>query len=476
MKYPAYKYFYFLVDLVILFISFVFAEAISNYIVEGAFIYKNPINLIYYLLSSLIFIFIFWHYNLYNLDYFLTKVKQLHFLLKALALGQLWLLGLVFVTKLPFIPDYRRSFVLVFLGIAVLLFVLIRIYILPFLFRNYLSKNLLARRVLIVGCGPSAKLVAEKLVLDETIGIQIVGFVDNAGQVGENIFRDFQLLGTLNDISKVISDYKIDEVIIAVDNISDESLLGLIEKVNNTNAIVKVSSEMLGVINNLLSIEKYLTVPVINVSAKVHPLFMNFFKGVVDIILSIILLVLLFPLLVIIAISIKIDSPGPVILKQVRIGKNGKPFKFYKFRTMYELVADEKRKQMMINFINGEVKPDSSITKVIDMSRVTRVGKFLRKTSLDELPQLINVLRREMSLVGPRPCLPYEYENYTEWQKKRHTVLPGCTGVWQVYGRGKVNFRDSVILDIYYVNNISPWLDFQIILKTFPVMVLGKGV
>ncbi|MGB9695769.1 MAG: sugar transferase [Ignavibacteria bacterium] len=474
MKYPAYKYLYFWVDLIVLVVSFVLAELTSNYIVEGIFRCKNASNLIYYFISSLSFIFIFGHYNLYKLDYFLTKLKHLHFLLKGLVLGQLWILVLVFVTKQPFIPDYRRSFVLSFLGIAVLLFVLIRIYILPFLFKNYLSKKLLLRKVLIVGCGPSAKLVAEKLILDETIGIRIMGFVGNDQQIGERVFRDFELLGTLNDVYKVVSDYKIDEIIVAVDNISEENLFELIEKINKTNVTVKVSSEILKVVNNFLFVEKYLTVPVVDVSTKVNPLLLNFFKRVIDIVLSVIFLVLLLPVLTIIAISIKIDSPGPVILKQVRIGKNGKPFKLYKFRTMYELANDEKRKQMMINFIKGKANP--STTKVIDESRVTRVGRFLRRTSLDELPQLINVLKREMSLVGPRPCLPYEYENYTEWQKMRNTILPGCTGLWQVYGRGKVNFRDSVVLDIYYVNNMTPWLDFQIILKTFPVMVFGKGV
>jgi len=477
MKYPAYKYFYLFIDLIVLLVSFIFAEATSNYYLNGAFTYKNPVSLIYYSISSLIFIFIFWHYNLYKLNYFLTKLKQLHFLLKSLAVGQLSILILIFITKLPFVPDYRRSFVLFFLTIAILLFVLFRIYILPFLFKSYLSKNLLLRRTLIIGCGPSAKLVVEKLILDETIGIQIIGFVGDKEPIGEKIFRDFKLLGTLDDIHKIISDYKINEVIIAIDNANEEKIIELIENLNNFEVIIKVSSETLSVLNNLLSVEKYQTIPVIDLTTKVNPLFMSFFKDIVDFLLAILFLILLSPLFLIIAVIIKLDSPGPIILRQVRVGKNGKLFNFYKFRTMNVLTDDEKRKQMMINFIKGEVKSDSSnIVKIIDESRVTRVGKFLRKTSLDELPQLINVLKREMSLVGPRPCLPYEYENYTEWQKRRHKVLPGCTGIWQVYGRGKVNFRDSVILDIFYVNNMSPWLDFQIVLKTIPVMLFAKGV
>ena len=114
-------------------------------------------------------------------------------------------------------------------------------------------------------------------------------------------------------------------------------------------------------------------------------------------------------------------------------------------------------------------------TKIVIKERVTKIGYFIRKTSLDELPQLINVIKGDMSLVGPRPCLPYEYKHYDDWQKRRLSVLPGCTGVWQVSGRSKVSFRDSIVLDIYYVNNMSPWFDLQLILKTFPVMLLGIG-
>lgn len=129
----------------------------------------------------------------------------------------------------------------------------------------------------------------------------------------------------------------------------------------------------------------------------------------------------------------------------------------------------------MKNFIRNNEKYVIGSNKVVDESLITPIGRILRKTSLDELPQLYNVLRGEMSLVGPRPCLPYEYESYDEWHKRRHIVLPGCTGVWQVSGRSSVSFKDSVILDIYYINNMTPWLDLQLIFKTFPVMMFGRG-
>jgi len=134
---------------------------------------------------------------------------------------------------------------------------------------------------------------------------------------------------------------------------------------------------------------------------------------------------------------------------------------------------DEDRMEQMLEFMKND-SADSG-TKIINENRITWIGGFIRKTSLDELPQLLNVLKGEMSLVGPRPCLPYEFENYDEWQKRRVEVIPGCTGVWQVWGRSSVSFKESVVLDLYYINNMSPWFDFQIMLQTLPAIITGRG-
>jgi lipopolysaccharide/colanic/teichoic acid biosynthesis glycosyltransferase len=139
---------------------------------------------------------------------------------------------------------------------------------------------------------------------------------------------------------------------------------------------------------------------------------------------------------------------------------------------------DEARKKTVVQFIHtkGKVKPSEKVsTKIVNEARVTRIGRWLRKTSLDELPQLFNVLKGDMSLVGPRPCLPYEWESYEEWHKRRLMVTPGCTGMWQVAGRSVVGFEDMVILDLYYIQNASVLLDFRLLLKTLPVMLFGTG-
>ena len=141
--------------------------------------------------------------------------------------------------------------------------------------------------------------------------------------------------------------------------------------------------------------------------------------------------------------------------------------------TVLQGEEDEDRRKQMLDFMKNENSDAGQ--KIINESRITWIGKIIRKTSLDELPQLLNVLKGDMSLVGPRPCLPYEYENYDEWQKRRVQVIPGCTGVWQVWGRSSVSFKESVVLDLYYINNMSPWFDFQIMLQTLPVILTGRG-
>jgi lipopolysaccharide/colanic/teichoic acid biosynthesis glycosyltransferase len=172
---------------------------------------------------------------------------------------------------------------------------------------------------------------------------------------------------------------------------------------------------------------------------------------------------------------IKLTSKGPVLFKHTRIGKDCKPFEFYKFRTMYLDSDDTAHREFINDFIQAEAAGGGGVKKITDDPRITAVGRFLRKTSLDELPQLFNVLRGEMSLVGPRPCLPYELEQYQDWHRRRLAVIPGCTGLWQVAGRSAVDFNDMVILDLFYIDNMSPLFDLRIIFRTLPVMLLAKG-
>lgn len=188
-------------------------------------------------------------------------------------------------------------------------------------------------------------------------------------------------------------------------------------------------------------------------------------KRLIDIIGSTIGLIILFPIMIIVAILIKLEDPrGPIFFTQVRCGKHPSKFKMYKFRSMY---TDAEEKMQEIMYLNEQTGP---VFKVRDDPRITKVGRFIRKTSLDELPQLLNVLKGNMSLVGPRPALPREVIQYTDYQRQRLLVKPGITCIWQVTGRNKIKFEQWVELDIEYIKTRSLWLDFKLILMTIPAL------
>ncbi len=203
-------------------------------------------------------------------------------------------------------------------------------------------------------------------------------------------------------------------------------------------------------------------------------------KRLVDVVVSTAAIVVLSPLFVLLALLVKRSSAGPVFFEQERLGIDGQPFRFYKFRTMLHNSDDAIHRQFAAMFINGDGEPEPETTndnvfKLQDDPRITRIGKWLRKSSLDELPQLFNILRGDMSLVGPRPPICYEIDNYQPWHLERLKVTPGLTGLWQVSGRSQVPFEEMVRLDVHYINNWSLALDFQILFKTIPVVLRGTG-
>jgi len=201
-------------------------------------------------------------------------------------------------------------------------------------------------------------------------------------------------------------------------------------------------------------------------------------KRTIDYLLAGAFVVLTAPLFALIALAIKVTSSGPVFFMQHRIGQDGRLFPFFKFRTMRHNSDDRAHREFSRDFITGSNGNSSNGAKVYKLTRdprVTWVGQFLRRTSLDELPQLFNVLRGEMSLVGPRPPLPYELEHYQDWHKRRLSIRPGITGLWQVSGRSSVPFDEMVLLDVYYIEHRSTLMDLRIMAKTLPVMFNGSG-
>ena len=333
--------------------------------------------------------------------------------------------------------------------------------ILPLISRDIFTKVSIRKHeknLLIVGNGKSGKKLMEKVITENKLGINIKGLICDE-VVNQNVLDD------------IIKEEKINEILISVDNKSYDDLLYIIDLCGKYNINIKLSSDLFRIIPQKVQTEKYYDIPVIDITPQLNNIIYLKFKRIVDVLLSITGFIFLTPIFLLIMISIKVTSKGPIFYKQKRVGLNGKLFDFYKFRSMYiKNGEDKKRENMMIDFMKN-----NKTQKIIDATRVTQVGKFIRKTSLDELPQLYNVIKGDMSIVGPRPCLPYEFANYADWQKRRVKVLPGCTGIWQVSGRSTVSFIDSIVLDLFYIKNMSPLYDILLILKTIPVMFFSKG-
>ncbi|NLN75554.1 MAG: sugar transferase [Armatimonadetes bacterium] len=204
-------------------------------------------------------------------------------------------------------------------------------------------------------------------------------------------------------------------------------------------------------------------------------------KRLLDLVVASMALIIAAPLAAVISALIKLSSPGPVLFKQMRVGKNGKQFMFYKFRSMRVDNDDSEHREYIKLFIEGneaEIKrryPDRKIYKLAGDDRVTFIGKFLRRTSLDELPQLLNVFKGEMSMVGPRPHLPYEVDLYQDWHKRRLEGIPGITGWWQIHGRSRVPFQEAIKMDIWYLERQSLILDIRIMCRTITKTIVGRG-
>lgn len=476
-KHYRYKYFFGFADFAILLFSFLVSIFIlrNNTSVNFFEFYAEiPGILLLIFTISLAILLIFQYNGLYRIDIILNRSTHFTHILKAIYYSSLQIVLLSFILDSSMILDSRLLFVFFFLVSIGLLF-LIRVELLKWVFVE-LSQTSFKRNVVIVGNGKSGKLLATKLLYENPLGLNILGFVDEERHTGDFVVAGKKVLGNYEDLQEIIKTRIVDELIIAIDNESYERFFDVLDYCKELKVPIRMTSNLLNVVNQRLKTEKYIDIPVIDVAPQYNDNFTLGLKRISDVAVALFGILVLSPLFALIAVLVKLSSPGPIFFKQARIGKDGKEFSFYKFRSMKQLKGeDEDRKKMMIEFMKNGSDNGAGDTKVINESRVTWIGNIIRKTSLDELPQLFNVIKGDMSLVGPRPCLPYEYENYDEWQKRRVSVIPGCTGVWQVWGRSVVTFQESVVLDLYYINNMSPWLDIQLIFQTIPVMLFSRG-
>jgi exopolysaccharide biosynthesis polyprenyl glycosylphosphotransferase len=478
LKYPLHKLVLVAVDWLGINTAFILALLFRSHLTpllsSRGFGFSEP-SVLFFMVISLGILVVFQHEHLYEANIFLSVANQTAGIIKSVLFAILGFALLSFLTRSPLIIN-SRLVLLFFAAASIFVLFMLRIVLFRSAFLYATRSKIYRRKVLIVGAGEAGLLLAANITWENPFGLDVVGFLDNQKPVGSTAFEGFKVLGRFEEVKSCVERYAIDEIVVSVENVSHEELISILASCKATGVTVKISSPLYEVIPERLFTEKYGEISVIDVSRGMAAPIRDAYKRVFDSVFSVLALILLTPAFLVLALLIKIDSRGPVLFRQIRIGKNGKPFVFYKFRSMYVgSDDDETRKHVASQFIRNRSGNGNGSTKILDESKVTRVGRVLRKTSLDELPQLVNVVRGEMSMVGPRPCLPYEWESYEDWHRKRLAVMPGCTGVWQVSGRSAVSFEDMVILDFYYIQNASPLFDLELILKTIPVMILGKG-
>ncbi|MGI9146812.1 MAG: sugar transferase [Chloroflexota bacterium] len=316
-----------------------------------------------------------------------------------------------------------------------------------------------ANRVLIVGANRLGRELADEL----KTGYEVVGYVDNGSDL-ETL--ELPLLGPIAQLEDMVQAYAVDELIIALPSGRREQVSGVLARGFRRHVQVKLLPELGGRLPERFHVQTFGGRQYIGYMPAAA---VSWVKRAMDLVVLSAGFIVLAPVLSIIAVAIKLDSPGPVFYRQDRVGKDGQRFKMLKFRSM---CADAEHRLETLRQHNEASGP---LFKMRRDPRVTRVGSLLRRWSLDELPQLLNVLKGEMSLVGPRPPLPAEVEQYEDWQLGRLRAVPGLTGLWQVSGRSEVPFHDMVRLDLHYIRNWSLALDLEILLRTIPAVLTSRG-
>ncbi len=328
------------------------------------------------------------------------------------------------------------------------------------------------QNAVVVGAGLVGQEIARKIRRNPVYGLQLVGFVDADPLPLHHELADVPVLGGTDRLTEILRARAVDRVVIAFSGDGHEVGLDVVRACNELDVQVDIVPRLFEVVGSRAAFYNLqgtvllgLTAPALGASSRAA-------KRAMDVVGAAAGLIVLAPLFAAVAVAIKATSPGPVFFRQTRIGKAQQPFRIYKFRTM---VADaEARKHELAHLNDHHDLGDARMFKIADDPRVTPIGKLLRRTSIDELPQLINVLRGHMSLVGPRPLIIDEHQHVAAWGLKRLDLTPGLTGLWQVCGRSEVPFSQMLVLDYLYVTNWSLWGDIKLVFRTIPAL-LGKG-
>ncbi len=410
------------------------------------------------LFLNILWLFILSHFGLYRVGVNITLLDEGFKLLKAVFVASLATMALTF----PYRGFSYSRLVFLFTILFTLTFLLLFRVFLRWVKRKLLQRGIGASRLLILGTGEIAQRIAEAVSSTPCL----VGYL-TAGEDPPNFSG--MLLGRLSDLKKVIRKQGVDEVVLTLPHLPPPQVWKLLRECEREGVLFEMVPDVYELLKGRVEVEDSLGIPLLSFQEVMLKFWQRVAKKGLDLLVSFLGLVLLTPLMGFIALLIRLTSRGPVFFRQLRVGRGEKVFYMLKFRTMV-LEAE-----VMVDDLRGGNEAQGPIFKIRDDPRITGTGSILRRFSLDELPQLINVFKGEMSLVGPRPPLPREVENYENWQKERLNTKPGMTGLWQVSGRSNLSFEEMLRLDIYYIENWSLWLDLKIMLKTIPAVFLKKG-
>ena len=400
---------------------------------------------------------------------------------KATAIGSLLIVAAAFLYRGGF--EFRAFSYARGVFVVDFFFVLIGVGALRFLMRSaqtfVRSRQINLIPTLVVGRGPEASLFIREMRERPSLGYRVIGVVETNVPDAQLSYEDVPVVGTLESLPEVIRDSGANEVIIADPQVNGDALFEVMMRCGRRRGVeFRIAPSLFNCLPRKTEIDQIGVLPMIRLFREPLSSGARIMKRTFDLIFATVAIVLLFPLWLLIAVLIKLDSRGPVFYTQERVGMDGRLFLLYKFRTMQANADAELHREYQRAFIAGhaeanvgnETKPTY---KLLADPRITRIGKILRRTSLDEVPQLLNVLSGDMSLVGPRPPIPYEVEAYELWHRKRLDMKPGLTGLWQVSGRNRLPFEEMVRLDLFYIENWSLLLDLKIILRTGLVMIEG---
>ena len=412
---------------------------------------------------------IFDYFIRYKADRLVALNTQVKNLVKATGFASFWLM---IISAVFSVESFNILNIIIFFTIVTSIGIVSRL-LLRLVLLSARRSGYNYRFLLVVGATDRAFQVASRIEEKRELGYKIVGFVAENQQTqleSEGRQNRWKVLGVLENLRSILTEERVDEIMVCLpvdSRFSDITMI--VQNARDLGIVVRLMPNFAdGTLLRNMYIEEFEDEYVVTLFRE-QLLMQLLVKRLIDASVSLAVLIILMPMMVIVAIIIKLTSPGPIFFSQNRVGMNQRQFRLYKFRSM---VADAEARKLELQHLNER---DGPAFKIENDPRTTAIGRFIRKLSIDELPQLLNVLSGEMSLVGPRPPLPEEVKRYEWLFRKRLSVKPGITCIWQISGRNSVSFEDWMEMDHEYIENWSLWLDLKILLKTVPAVLFGRG-